>query len=109
MWGERRGADYRNESEGKRGAARRGSDEVKRERERERERGRDNGSERVGTREARGRGGRERKRKRDSVVAFIRNPSVSLSALTLVYRIRAGEVTRATERTTQRERERGAW
>lgn len=48
---------------------------------------------------------RESERKRDSVVAFIRNPSVSLSA-TLVYRIRAGEGTRRTERTTGKERRR---
>lgn len=45
----------------------------------------------------------EREEKRDSVVAFIRNPSVSLSA-TLVYRIRAVEGTRRTERTTGKER-----
>lgn len=45
---------------------------------------------------------REREEKRDSVVAFIRNPSVSLSA-TLVYRIRAVEGTRGTERTTGKE------
>lgn len=50
---------------------------------------------------------RERKRgkERDSVVAFIRNPSVSLSA-TLVYRIRAVEGMRRTERTTGKERRR---
>lgn len=48
---------------------------------------------------------REREEKRDSVVAFIRNPSVSLSA-TLVYRIRAVEGTRRTERTTGKERRR---
>lgn len=48
---------------------------------------------------------REKEMKRDSVVAFIRNPSVSLSA-TLVYRIRAGEGTRGAERTTEREGER---
>lgn len=48
---------------------------------------------------------RESERKRDSVVAFIRNPSVSLST-TLVYRIRAGEGTRRTERTTGKERRR---
>lgn len=46
---------------------------------------------------------REREEKRDSVVAFIRNPSVSLSA-TLVYRIRAVEGRRRTERTTGKER-----
>lgn len=45
----------------------------------------------------------EREEKRDSVVAFIRNPSVSLSA-TLVYRIRAAEGRRGTERTTGRKR-----
>lgn len=47
---------------------------------------------------------REGKRgKEDSVVAFIRNPSVSLSA-TLVYRIRAVEGTRGTEKTTGKKR-----
>lgn len=60
--------------------------------------------------ERRGARERERGKERDSVVAFIRNPSVSLSA-TLVYRIRAVEGTRRTERTRQgrrggRERER---
>jgi len=66
----------------------------------EREKGRDN------RREMEKRGDvREREGKRDSVVAFIRNPSVSLGA-TLVYRIRAAEGTRRIERTTGRERER---
>lgn len=50
---------------------------------------------------------REGKRgKEDSVVAFIRNPSVSLSA-TLVYRIRAVEGTRGTEKTTGKKRKGG--
>lgn len=69
----------------------------------EREKGRDN--ERT-TRDGREkRETREKEMKRDSVVAFIRNPSVSLSA-TLVYRIRAGEGTRGAERTIEREGER---
>lgn len=43
------------------------------------------------------------RREEDSVVAFIRNPSVSLGA-TLVYRIRAVVGTRRTEKTTGKER-----
>jgi len=61
---------------------------------------------------------RERERERDSIVAFIRNPSVSLSA-TLMYRIGAEEGMRRTQKTTrkeerrererERERENRAW
>lgn len=77
----------------------------------EREKGRDNRRADARWKREETWGERRREEKRDSVVAFIRNPSVSLSA-TLVYRIRAEEGTRRTERTAEeesgeKERERG--